>query len=259
MGRHGLGLIAILTLATVLLSGCRYYLGPTQRGEAEGKGSGETVEEDEAEAGKLTVLVEATHDAPYYAADVLTITWSANSTPTVVSIDLYRGEEPVLVLAAKHSELSYLWTIPEGLEPSEIYRIRVAEQSGDKQEGPSGFSRAFAIDRSPETGLSDVTVTRREIALTVTDNGSLVDGDTVHIRLNGITVAAEHVLVGPPGTEIPVTLVGGANVLEITAVNEGSVGPNTAQLSISDVSQGEPVQEWRLSVGQTGSMTIRAP
>ena len=70
---------------------------------------------------------------------------------------------------------------------------------------------------------------------------------------------AGHVLAGPLGTAIPAALQAGANVLEIVAVNEGTVGPKTAELEISDVSEGQAVQVWRLTAGQTGALTISAP
>ncbi len=261
MRRHGWGAFAVmLALAGWLLSGCTYYLGPgSQEGEG-AKGGGEVVDDDTGARG-LTVVVETTRAAPpYYPGDVLSISWSPDAGLPAVTIHLFEGDEPALEIAASHTGgVPYQWTIPEGLAPSETYRIRVTGPSEGKGEDAQGFSETFAIVARIDTGLSDVTVTQRQVTLTVTDNGSLVDGDTIDIRLNGNTVVVHHVLVGPPGTAFLVSLQGGANLLDVVAINEGTVGPNTAQLSISNVTVGEAVQVWRLSAPQTGSLTISAP
>jgi hypothetical protein len=93
----------------------------------------------------------------------------------------------------------------------------------------------------------------------MTDNGQEIDGDTVDIVLNGETVGAGHVLIAPPGTDLELTLQAGINLLEVVALNEGSISPNTAELVISHVLEGESIQEWRLVTGESGSLTITAP
>ena len=108
-------------------------------------------------------------------------------------------------------------------------------------------------------GLSDVTVSQRIITITMTDNGQEIDGDTVDIILNGAPISAAHVLVGPPGTNLELILRAGSNFLEVVALNEGAVSPNTAELIISHVLEGESIQEWRLATGESGSLTITAP
>ena len=153
----------------------------------------------------------------------------------------------------------YSWIIPEVLTADETYRIKVSDITNGKSEYLFGFSGYFAISAVPDPGLSDVAVNRSNITITLIDNGSMVDGDTVSVSLNGTPVAENHVLAGPPGTELMLTLQSGANTLEIYAVNEGEVSPNTAQLDISHVYAGEASQQWRLYTGETGSLVISAP
>ncbi len=97
------------------------------------------------------------------------------------------------------------------------------------------------------------------IVITVTDNGSLIDGDTVTIILNGEIIAENHILAGIPGNEFELVLNSGENILRITAVDEGDVSPNTALLEITGVVEGIESQEWRLQTGETGTLVIEAP
>jgi hypothetical protein len=107
-------------------------------------------------------------------------------------------------------------------------------------------------------GLTDVTVSQTNITLTVFDD-SLVDGDQVDVTLNGVAVLTDHVLIGPPGTTVNVTLNSGANTLVVHADNEGASSPNTAALNISNVTAGDASQNWGLNTGQDATMTISAP
>ena len=105
-------------------------------------------------------------------------------------------------------------------------------------------------------GLSDVTVNARRISITLTDDGSLVDGDRVDVFLNGTKVIDNHTLVGGAGTVFLLDLLPGSNTLQVTALNEGTSSPNTAQLAISNVTVGAALQSWRLLTGQSGSLVI---
>ena len=76
---------------------------------------------------------------------------------------------------------------------------------------------------------------------------------------DGEVVIEGHILAAPPGTSFALSLQKGPNLFEVVAVNEGSISPNTAQLTISNVVVGESVQQWRLLTGETGTLTITAP
>ena len=111
----------------------------------------------------------------------------------------------------------------------------------------------------PTGGLQTVTVARREISIRLYDVGSVIDGDTVSVRLNGVAIASNHVLAAPPGNVIRMTLAGGINSLEIYAHNEGDVPPNTARIEISHVVDGPPDQGWSLGLGESERMQLIAP
>jgi hypothetical protein len=125
--------------------------------------------------------------------------------------------------------------------------------------GGSSSSSSGSSTGGGTGGLSDVTVDQPNITLTVFDN-TVVDGDTIDLRLNGVTLLNNYDLLGPPGITLPVTLNSGINNLVIFAVDEGGdpIGSNanTAALQISNVISGNPDQNWQLSTGETATLTI---
>jgi len=128
--------------------------------------------------------------------------------------------------------------------------------------GSSGGSSGGSGGGGGTGGLSDVTVDQTDITLTVFDN-TVVDGDTIDLILNGVTLLNDYDLLGPPGLTLPVTLNSGNNNLVVFAVDEGGDPPgsnqNTAALQISNVISGNPDQNWQLSTGETATLTISAP
>jgi hypothetical protein len=214
----------------------------------------------------LAVVAPGMADS-FSPADVIGIEWSGSIAFSSVTIDLYRYGQFVMEISAAAPDTGRTdWRIPEDfdalVEDTDDYQISIRAQHPNHYPGElfiQAFSEPFSIVPRATGGLSDVTVSQRIITITMTDNGQEIDGDTVDIILNGLTVSAGHVLAGPPGTDVELVLQAGLNLLEIVALNEGSISPNTAELSISDVIEGESVQEWRLSAGEIGSLTITAP
>ncbi len=107
-------------------------------------------------------------------------------------------------------------------------------------------------------GLTDVTVSQTTITLTVFDNGA-VDGDQIDLTVNGVAQLTDHVLVGPPGTAVAVTLNSGSNSVIVHADNEGTSSPNTAAMDITNVTSGTSSQSWNLMTGENATMNITAP
>ncbi len=190
-----------------------------------------------AAAGSLVRLVVFRNNAVYdttlsnYAADTGTQTWTVP-----LDIELHDADKFQAKL-----------TIVDGAVQTEILEER--------------YSPPFQIvrvgsDPGSNTGLSDVTVSARSISITLTDDGSLVDGDRVDVYLNGVKVIVDHTLVGNTGTVFTLSLLSGSNELRVAALNEGTSSPNTAQLAISDVTVGEALQSWRLLTGESGSLVV---
>jgi len=107
-------------------------------------------------------------------------------------------------------------------------------------------------------GLSDVTVSQRNITLTVWDH-QVIDGDIIDLIVNGTYLLTNHTLVGPPGTTVNATLNSGNNTIIVHADNTGWTGPNTAALEISHVTTGEPSQVWSVGLNEDASLVISAP
>ncbi len=107
-------------------------------------------------------------------------------------------------------------------------------------------------------GLSNVTVGQRNITIEIWDDAA-IDGDQIDMILNGNTILSNYVLTGSQYA-VHVHLNPGVNVLTVHADNQGSQGPNTAALHISNVTQGSASQHWAIYLQDpNASMTITAP
>jgi archaellum component FlaF (FlaF/FlaG flagellin family) len=256
LSRNAIAIAAAVTLITIV-SGCHISLMPS--GYHDSDDTEGTTDPD------LLAVVEPSGES-YTAGEAMAIRWEGSEQPDEVTIDLYLSGTRQLRLAQNAPNAgSFEWLVPTdyaaATEVFDEYQIVV---SGYRTQQAAGelllvaYSERFAIVPKAAGGLSDVTVSRSDITVRLTDNGQEIDGDTVDLYLNGTAIALGHVLVGG-GTTFPLELRAGDNVLEVYAVNEGSVSPNTALLDISDVTEGVSSQEWRLAAGETGRLTITSP
>ena len=113
-------------------------------------------------------------------------------------------------------------------------------------------------------GLSDVTVSKKSIDVSFWDCGDPPcdeDGDVIDIVLNGTTIYYDH-WMSRDGVIKHMDLNSGKNTLKIVAKEDGDCPGNTACLYISDVTAGNPEQQWNLSATgaegkpQSASMSI---
>jgi hypothetical protein len=85
------------------------------------------------------------------------------------------------------------------------------------------------------------------------------DGDRIDVFVNEIKVLDNYTITNRLYSFV-VTLNSGANTVRVTALNQGSSGPNTVEVSISDVLGGRSVQVSQgLLTGQSASFSILAP
>jgi len=83
-----------------------------------------------------------------------------------------------------------------------------------------------------------------------------IDGDKVQIFVNGEMVA-ESVRLSAGFTPILVTLQNGFNSIEFVALNQGSSGPNTAELRVlSQKGEQLAVKEWNLLTGAKAELIV---
>jgi len=253
MARKILYSIMIL-ICTALLFGCHFEI------VTPGSSSWADTEPSETE-GELNIsVITQSGDKLAYRGEEVLITLNPEKIIEKVSIELVDEANKTTTLVEDFSgPFPFSWIIPDDFPTGESYRIRIPKPSYKTDEIFYGSSGEFAILANIVSGLSDITVSSRIIEISLTDNGSVIDGDTISISLNGRVLDANHILAGTPGTTMSLELTQGTNTLSITAVNEGSVSPNTAEITFTDVVNGEAVQEWRLSEGETGSLRISAP
>jgi len=241
-----------------IISSCQISLMPNDyRGTDD---TGRTTDPD------LLAVVEP-DGANYTAGDTMTIRWEGSEQPYDVTIELYlSGTEHLRLAQSIPNTGSFVWSIPADYsavtEVFDEYQIVVSGYHTQQVAGELllvAYSEEFTIVPQAAGGLSDVTVSRRDVTVRLVDNGQEIDGDTVDLYLNGTAFSLGHVLAGGDGTTFPLDLRSGENVFEVYAVNEGSISPNTALLEIANVVEGVSSQEWRLAAGETGRLTITAP
>lgn len=103
--------------------------------------------------------------------------------------------------------------------------------------------------------LGDFKTTSKFVGIVCRDH-EYVDGDRIKIYLNGDVVEYNLLLTGN-FKGINIDLVKGFNRIEFEALNQGSSGPNTAQVVVAD-EKGEVIHNnrWNLSTGSRASLII---
>lgn len=256
MRKRYLLILSALLILLVIVSGCDVrVLYPPFDDEY-------TIEDD-----SLLAVVNPVGSEVYHPGDLVSIEWSGSVTSERVTLELFEyGRFAAEIASSVPNTGQFNWIIPADFDTVSEFvdQYQIAARVAHPEYSPGELylearSELFSIVAQATGGLSDVTVSQRIVTITVTDNGTEIDGDTINVVVNGTPVLTDHVLIAAPGTDVELTLQAGANQLEIVAVNEGSVSPNTAELTITNVIEGESVQEWRLATGESGSLTITAP
>lgn len=103
--------------------------------------------------------------------------------------------------------------------------------------------------------LGDFKTTANFVGIVCRDH-EYVDGDRIKIYLNGEVVEYNLLLTGS-FKGVNVDLVKGFNRIEFEALNQGSSGPNTAQVVVAN-EKGEVIHNnrWNLSTGSKASLII---
>ncbi|WBL27197.1 hypothetical protein [Zunongwangia sp. HGR-M22] len=103
--------------------------------------------------------------------------------------------------------------------------------------------------------LGDVKTEGKFVELYCRDH-QYVDGDRVKITVNGEVIYKNFLLTGGY-KPILVTLQSGFNTIEFEALNQGTSGPNTAQLKVFGEDGKQLVgQEWNLLTGAKASLMV---
>lgn len=112
-------------------------------------------------------------------------------------------------------------------------------------------SNEYARDQN----LGEVTVSRAVVNVAYRDHEA-VDGDQIMVMVNEDIVRARVSLYGSfQGFDLP--LVKGPNKVEFIALNQGSSGPNTAELHIyDDTGKLISAKEWNLLTGYRATFIV---
>ncbi len=103
--------------------------------------------------------------------------------------------------------------------------------------------------------LGDVKTTAKFVGIVCRDH-EYVDGDRVKIYLNG-EVIEPNILLSGNFKGVNIDLIKGFNRLDFEALNQGSSGPNTAQVVVAD-EKGQVIHNnrWNLSTGSKASLIV---
>ncbi|MDC6351141.1 hypothetical protein PP178_06210 [Zeaxanthinibacter sp. PT1] len=128
------------------------------------------------------------------------------------------------------------------------FDLKIDPKVGNTEKGSSG--KHFG-----DMYLGDITTKAKYVGIVCRDH-EYVDGDRVKIYANDHVVEPNILLDGSfKGTNI--TLDRGFNRLDFEALNQGSSGPNTAQVNVYD-EKGQLIysNKWLLSTGSKASLII---
>jgi|GEM_PF-4135509 len=117
---------------------------------------------------------------------------------------------------------------------------------------------ADSRDAFSSGGLSDVTLAGLILSYALRDFGT-VDGDIVNVSVSQfgrILQQNNNLVLTGEGTSFSVPVQRGVAILSVTAVNEGSIPPNTAALSILGISGGSGNQSYSLGTGGTSDLKV---
>lgn len=109
-------------------------------------------------------------------------------------------------------------------------------------------------------GFSDIGISGFNLAYMLRDFG-IQDGDLIDVEIQqfGRTIGKlEGHFLTTAGDNFNVNLRPGVASMVVTALNEGSASPNTAEVTIENVVRGEGRQTYNLNTGQTATLRIEA-
>lgn len=126
---------------------------------------------------------------------------------------------------------------------------------------PGKAPKAFQKDKEPrpefarDQDLGDVTTSGDFVQIKYRDH-EYVDGDLIRVYVNG-DVVQSSVFLGSSFSGFTLSLQPGANRIEFEAINQGSSGPNTAELHVYN-EKGFIIsaKEWNLLTGYKASVLV---
>jgi hypothetical protein len=116
---------------------------------------------------------------------------------------------------------------PNFVDPSDLFEDNINKRMNGPQREPK-ISDEFKNDMD----FGEYRTSSGKITIACRDH-MMFDGDRVQVLLNG-EILAENILLESGYKTITITLNEGFNKIEFVALNQGSAGPNTAELKVFD-------------------------
>jgi len=128
------------------------------------------------------------------------------------------------------------------------FDMKIDPKVGEQEKGNSG-------EHFGDMYLGDVKTSAKFIGIVCRDH-EYVDGDRVKIYANDMVVEP-NILLNGSFKGVNITLDKGFNRLDFEALNQGSSGPNTAQVNVYD-DKGQLLysNKWLLSTGSKASLIV---
>ncbi len=155
--------------------------------------------------------------------------------PSVLDDDLVSKETPIQML-------------PERQLLQAGHNLKIDPKVGEREK--KGSNKHFG-----DQYLGDFKTNAKFVGIVARDH-EYVDGDRVKIYVNG-SVVEHNLLLSGAFKGVNVDLVEGFNRLDFEALNQGSSGPNTAQVVVTDEA-GKVLHNnrWNLSTGSKASLIV---
>jgi hypothetical protein len=139
---------------------------------------------------------------------------------------------------------------PQFMDPSDLYEANVNKRLKGAQKEPKVLD-----EYKNDMDFGEFRTSAGKITIVCRDH-MMFDGDRVQILLNG-TVLSENVLLESQFKTFIVELNEGFNKIEFVALNQGSAGPNTAELKVFDEFGNLMISNvWNLLVGVKASAMV---
>lgn len=106
-------------------------------------------------------------------------------------------------------------------------------------------------------GLSDVSISGFTLRYLLRDFG-VEDGDNINIVISqfGRSIFETDLSLLNAGTDFEINLRPGVASIVITAIDEGAISPNTAEITLQNVVEGESTQTYSLATGETATLRV---
>lgn len=179
------------------------------------------------------------------------------NTPENTGLELPARKKPTLTIPLEERDPNTTMSIGE----EENEKLDMTKTDGLLDNKTDIAPKAFTKDKEPteefdkDMNLGDIKTGGRFVSVQYRDH-EYVDGDLIRVYVND-DIVQSSVFLNSSFSGFTLTLEEGINKIEFEALNQGSSGPNTAELHVYD-DKGLIVsaKEWNLLTGRRAIITV---